>query len=144
MPAISRGLTVIMRCADSYRGRLLAPLGLKACQAPYILYCCGHPGVSQEQIAAGLHTSRSSATRQLALLEEKGFVTRAPAEKDRRLTLVDPTSKAQAAFPRIREINRAWQDAVTRGMREEEKETLQKLLDMMREEAVRLLEREGA
>lgn len=140
MPPISRSLTVIMRCADSYRGRLLAPHGLTASQAPYILYCCHQPGASQEQIAAWLHTSRSSATRQLAMLEENGFVTRLPSEKDRRLTLVYPTEKAQAKVPLIREINQVWQDAITRGMNESEKETLLNLLEMMRGEAVRLLE----
>ena len=55
-----------------------------------------------------------------------------------------PTGKAQAAFPRIREINRTWQDAITRGMSVADKETLQKLLDMMQAEARRLLEGEGA
>lgn len=144
MPAISRSLTVIMRCADSYRGRLLAPLGLTASQAPYVLYCCGNPGASQEQIARALYTSRSSATRQLIALEENGFITRAASQKDRRLTLVTATGKAQAAFPRIREINRTWQDAITRGMSAADKETLQKLLDMMQAEARRLLEGEGA
>ncbi len=144
MPAISRSLTVIMRCADSYRGKLLAPLGLTACQAPYILYCCHRPGASQEQIAAWLHTSRSSATRQLAALEENGFITRSASPRDRRLTLVSPTEKARAAFPRIREINRAWQEAITRGMDQAEQDTLLKLLEMMRDQAVRLLEGEGA
>lgn len=144
MPAISRSLSVIMRCADNYRGRLLAPLGLTACQAPYILCCCRSPGASQEQIAAWLNTSRSSATRQLAALEENGFVARSPSGKDRRLTLVTPTDKARAAVPRILEINRAWQEAITRGMSGEEKETLLNLLEMMRAQAARLLEGEEA
>jgi MarR family transcriptional regulator for hemolysin len=140
MPPISRSLTVIMRCADNYRGKRLAPLGLTACQAPYILYCCHHPGASQEQIASWLHTSPSSATRQLAALEENGFITREISDKDRRLILVSPTDKARAVVPQIREINRDWQEAITRGMRDEEKETLLKLLEMMRGEAIRLLE----
>ena len=140
MPAISRSLTIIMRCGDSYRSRLLAPLGLTASQAPYVLYCCRHPGASQEQIATALNTSRSSATRQLAALEELGYITREDSEKDRRLTLVTATDKAQAAFPVIREINRAWQEAITRGMSGEEKDTLLKLLEMMKAEARRLLE----
>ncbi len=140
MPPISRSLTVIMRCANSYKGKLLAPLGLTACQAPYILYCCHEPGASQEQIAAWLHTSRSSATRQLAMLEENGFITREISDKDRRLILVSPTDKAIAAAPQIRDINRVWQDAITQGMSDTEKETLLKLLEVMRGEAVRLLE----
>ena len=57
-----------------------------------------------------------------------------------RLTLVTATDKAQAAFPVIREINRAWQEAITRGMSGEEKDTLLKLLEMMKAEARRLLE----
>lgn len=140
MPPISRNLTIIMRCADHYRGKRLAPLGLTACQAPYILYCCHRPGASQEQIASWLHISPSSATRQLAALEENGFVTRETSDQDRRLTLVSPTDKARAAAPQIKEINRAWQEAITRGLREEEKETLLKLLERVRGEAVRLLE----
>ena len=143
MPPISRTLTVIMRCADNYRGKLLAPLGLTACQAPYILYCARRPGASQEQIASALHTSRSSATRQLTALEENGFITRESDRKDRRLTLVYPTRKAEEAFPQIREINRQWQEAITRGMDEKDKEALLRMLEVMRQEAVRLLDEDA-
>lgn len=136
MPAITRDLNIVARCSAQFRGQLLAPLGLSAGEAPYILYICRCPGTSQEQVATALHVNPSSAARKLARLEEAGFVTRRTGRKDKRLIEVYPTEKAEQALGEIRRINALWHDYLTEGMTEEEKHLLERLLERIRARAV--------
>jgi len=49
---------------------------------------------SQAEMARQLNVNKSSVTRQLAVLEEKGYIRREPAAADKRILLVYPTQKA--------------------------------------------------
>ena len=44
MPALMYNITHIARCAAQYRSEEMAPFGLKACHASYIVTICRHPG----------------------------------------------------------------------------------------------------
>ncbi len=136
MPAITRGLNIIARCGNKYRGAHLKSLELTAAQAPYVLQICSRPGLSQEDLARALHVNPSNAARQLALLEAAGYVTRAPYPGDKRQLMANPTEKALASFPEIRRVNAQWQDYLTLGLSEQEKETLERLLEHVRARAV--------
>ena len=52
MSQIIRDITEIARCGAQYRTEALAPMGLKACHASYLLEICAHPGISQDKLAA--------------------------------------------------------------------------------------------
>ena len=98
MSLFMRELDSIARCAAQYRAEQLAPLGLKSCHASYLLEICSCPGISQEQLARRTYFSKSSVARQLAVLEEAGFVRRVCSDSDRRVTRLYPTDQAEAAF----------------------------------------------
>ena len=49
---------------------------------------------SQEQLVKEIYVHKSSVARQLALLEQNGFITRSACPSDRRQLLVYPTEKA--------------------------------------------------
>ena len=78
--------------------------------------------------------------RQLAILEESGYVTRRPGEEDRRVMRVYPTEKALSALPRIQEIMDNWEEAVAAGLTAAEREKLSALLEEMTRRASALLE----
>ena len=73
---LMRNINTISRCAALYRDAHLADCGLSGWQAPYIPEICAAPGITQDQLALRLHVNRSNVTRQLAMLEENGFVLR--------------------------------------------------------------------
>ena len=54
-------------------------------------------GISQEKLAKMIYINKSNVTRNLAVLEKNGYIERRPAENDKRVMLVFPTQKAQAA-----------------------------------------------
>lgn len=140
MYTITTHMNNLIRCMNQYRTELLAPMALKSCHASYLLEICACPGISQEQLARRIYINKSNVARQLAILEENGYVTRRPGEEDRRVMRVYPTEKAQAALPRIQEIMGNWEEAVAVGLTEAEREKLSALLEDMTRRASVLLE----
>ncbi len=140
MYTITTHMNNLIRCMNQYRTELLAPMALKSCHASYLLEIWACPGISQEQLARRIYINKSNVARQLAILEENGYVTRRPGEEDRRVMRVYPTEKAQAALPRIQEIMGNWEEAVAVGLTEAEREKLSALLEDMTRRASALLE----
>lgn len=143
MPAISRSLNVLARCGNQFRTSKLEALDLSAAQAPYILHVCAKPGQTQEQLARALHVNPSNAARQLARLEEKGYIRRAAPRDNRRQLIVEPCDKAIQAVAKVREVNRQWNDYLTQGMTAEEQDRLEALLNRMLALAVAWADEEG-
>ena len=140
MYTITTHMNNLIRCMNQYRTELLAPMALKSCHASYLLEICACPGISQEQLSRRIYANKSNVARQLAVLEESGYVCRLPGEEDRRVMRVYPTEKAQAALPRIQEIMGNWEEAVAVGLTEAEREKLSALLEDMTRRASALLE----
>ncbi len=132
MPALIHSLNDIARCAAQYRAEELAPLGLKACHASYIVAICRYPGITQDHLAHTIFINKSNVGRQLAILEKSGFVERRPCPDDKRAMQVYPTQKAVDCLPQLREIFARWEDFVSQDLTEEERETLLSMLAKMK------------
>lgn len=121
-------ISITHRCAMRYRERELSDTGLTGPQTSYLLALYRLPGISQEELAKHLNVNKSSVTRQLAALEEKGYITRTPKPDDRRSMLVFPTEKALALNERMKDVLRGWTSYLTDDFSEEEKELLSRLM----------------
>ena len=106
----------------------------------YLLEICACPGITQEQLSRRIYANKSNVARQLAVLEETGYVLRQPGEADRRVMRVYPTEKALAALPRIQAIMDGWESVVAAGLSEEERGRLTALLEEMTRRAAALVE----
>ena len=102
MDSLMKYIARIFRCSILYRNEILVQEGLNGYQHTYILKLCNNPGISQEQLSRMLYVNKSTVTRQLALLEQGGFVTRKPGSADKRTMLVYPTAKAEAVYPKVK------------------------------------------
>jgi len=121
-------ISVTHRCAMRYREQELADTGLGGGQTSYLITLYHHPGISQEELAKHLNVNKSSVTRQLSALEEKGYIIRKPNPDDRRSMLVYPTEKALALQERMRQVLQGWREYLTADFTEEEKENLSRLM----------------
>ena len=135
MHPFMRQISVTYRCAMRYRERELEDTGLAGCQTPYLLALYRHEGLTQEELARYLNVNKSSVTRQLAALEEKGYIRREADPADRRSLLVYPTEKANELQDRMRHVLRDWSDYLTADFTAEERETLSRLMSRVAERA---------
>lgn len=118
----------ISRCGRQYRTEALEPLGLKGCHGWYLREICQNPGICQEQLTESIQVNKSNVARQVAVLEEAGFVERRACGKDRRLLRLYPTRKTLELMPRIEAVLTGWESTLLRDLSQEELEQLEQLL----------------
>ena len=140
MPQIIRDITEIARCGAQYRTEALAPLGLKACHASYLMEICAHPGISQDRLAARICVNKSNVARQAASLEEDGFITRSPSPCDKRTMQLYPTDRTLELLPQLTPILHRWEECLTAEVSEEELAVLRRVLDRMKNRAADWME----
>ena len=140
MTQIIRDMLEISRCGVQYRSDNLAQYGLKSIHASYLTEIASNPGISQDKLARIICINKSNVARQVAVLEEDGFVRRVPSEADKRVMELYPTEKTREILPRINEILMCWENCITHDLSEEEKELLSALLGKMSSRATRYME----
>lgn len=140
MPSLMRYINVVSRCGASFRGAKLADTDLGDTHHSYILAVCHNPGISQDKLARKLFINKSNVTRNLAYLENHGYVTRRQSDEDRRVICVYPTQKALDALPGIRAILREWNGYITEGFTEEEMATFLSMMKRVSERAAELVQ----
>lgn len=140
MDAMIQMIHRIHRSFVRHRSGLMAAEGLNGRQQLYILKICENPGVSQDQLADQIAVDKSNVARQLFLLEQAGFITRAADAQDRRHLLVFPTEKALAAYPKAKKIAEDWEVQLLEGFSESERALLRSLLERAASRAAELSE----
>lgn len=132
MSQIIQYITQIAHCGRKYRADAFAPMGLKGCHGRYLREICRNPGIFQEQLTESVLVNKSNVARQVAALEEAGFVERRICGKDKRLQRLYPTEKALELLPRIEEILNVWQETLLQDLEEGEQAQLEALLYKLR------------
>ena len=132
---LMKNISTVARCASLYRSKRLEAAGITGYQASYIPEICAEPGLSQDKLAQILYVTPSSVTRQLAMLEENGFITRKRSATDKRTIEVYPTEICRQIMPLIREALIDWKRELTEGMSEEELNTLTELMEKLAKRA---------
>ena len=110
----------------------------------FVFSICHHPGRSQDELARTLCLNKSTVTRTLGVLEERGYVRRELNPQDKRQTLVYPTERMQALLPKIKSIAAEWNELLTEGISEEETEIFNSVLQRMEDNARRAIGSEGS
>ena len=142
MKDIIRDITEITRCGVQYRTDSFAPMGLKACHGSYLLEISSRPGISQEQLAGSICINKSNVARQVAALEEAGFVERRVCGKDKRVMRLYPTEKTLDLLPQIQRIMEDWQSMLTQDLSEGEQTLLEAMLEKLKLRASAYMEEE--
>ena len=129
-------LDSIARCAAQYRSERLAGFWDSSPAMPAILW---ESAIAREFLRSswpgGFIKQASSVARQLAVLEEAGFVRRVCCDSDRRVTELYPTEQAEAALPEIRQVLGQWESWVTQDLTQAERRSLELLLGKLKARA---------
>lgn len=143
MEQVSQILKDISRCGRLYREAELEPLGLSARHGLYLNEIGQCPGISQEQLAQRLSVNKSNVARQVAAMEEEGYIRRSACGKDKRVLRLELTEKGQALLPHIQKILDSWEELLVRSLTGSEQQILEILLQRLRSNARQALEEVG-
>ena len=135
MVSLMKYISITSRCAIQYRSEQFLESGLNGHQCTYILYICNNPGITQDQLAHIIYINKSNVTRQLAVLEENGYVERRICDTDKRVIEVYPTKKAIDILPQVKKVFNDWNDYITEDLSSDEKEILISYLKRITEKA---------
>lgn len=133
MSQFSSNFNAVDRYLRRYRREYMAPLGLKGIHARLFMAICRTPGCSQDQLAKRMWFDKSTIARQMELLEKKGYITRQPSEKDKRVLCVYPTEQMLTVQQDLKISMEQWEETLLQDLTEEEKTQLNGLLARIRE-----------
>ena len=133
MSQFSSNFNAVDRYLRRYRREYMAPLGLRGIHARLFMAICLTPGCSQDQLAKRMWFDKSTIARQMEHLESKGFITRQPSEKDKRMLCVYPTEKMLDFQPGLKAAMEQWEEKLLQDLTEEEKVQLNTLLAKVRQ-----------
>ncbi len=136
MAQISQILKDIGTFNRIYRERQLAPLGITSRQALYLKEVGAAPGISQEQLAGRIGINKSNVARQVATLEEEGYIERRSCGMDKRVLRLYPTEKTLALLPGIGEVMESWETLLVEELTEAEQQALETMLLRVRDSAM--------
>lgn len=128
----NRDLMAISRYLRRQRNQYLEPFGLKSLHSRYLIEVCENPGISQDRLSQRLGTDKSNIARQVAFLEEAGFLRRSPSQADKRVQELYPTEKTQTLLPGLQEAMETWENHLLRALTEPEQDQFMKLLSRIR------------
>ena len=133
MSQFSRDINTIDRYLRQHRREYMEPLGLKGIHARLFMAICRRPGFSQEQLAKQMWFDKSTIGRQVEVLEEQGFVTRRPSEKDKRVLCVYPTEKMSQFQPELDAAMQTWEQTLLQDLTLDERQQLSTILAKIRD-----------
>lgn len=128
---ISKDIAAIGRYLRRQRNRYMAPFGLKSIHARMLLDILENPGISQDGLAQKAGFDKSNIARQVAVLEEAGYVMRSPAASDKRVLQLTPTEKTLALQPQLLSAMEQWEEKLLAKLAPEETQTLAGLLNKL-------------
>lgn len=135
---LSRYTGGIYRCTQSYTNEILKPYGLSSGSGPILLTLCHEDGINQNQLSKELCVDKAMSARELKKLIQKGYVKKEIDHKDTRAYKLYLTEEGRAVIPAIQKEMSLWNDAITKGLDEKEKEDLMRLLEVVLKEAMHL------
>lgn len=103
-PIAERAFTAFMRAMRIHGQTLFRALGEKGVypgQARCLWMVYRREGISQRELADGLHVSRPTVTVMLQKMEKSGLITRHTDEDDQRLTRIRLTDEGRALHVRL-------------------------------------------
>lgn len=125
---ISKDFAAVGRYLRRQRNRYMAPLGLKGIHARLLLDILDEPGISQDGLAQKAGFDKSNIARQVALLEEKGYLRRSPDPQDKRVLQLYPTPQTQALQAELLHAMEQWEAQLLKELTPQESQTLCQLL----------------
>lgn len=123
-----KSFSIIHRFSIMYHIKALKDFRISGHQMGYMMHICREPGVSQEKLASYLGLNKGSVAKGIRPLIQEGYIDRIPNEKDKRAYRLFPTEKAKELFDEAEKTVASFNEILTGGMSEDEKEIFERLV----------------
>ncbi len=133
-------LNNISRSQAIYRSANISAEDLHSGHYAFVLAICREPGRSQEELAKELCLNKSTVARNLAPLEENGYISRMALPHDKRQFAVYPTEKMRSVLPQIERTSMEWMALLSEGIAQEELDVFNSVLARMERRARKIVE----
>ena len=140
MSKFMKMLNNISRSQAVYRQSKITDCNLQGGHYAFVLAICREPGRSQEEIAKDLCINKSTVTRNLNYLEEKGYIDRKSLPNDKRQFSVFPTEKMLSVLPEVKKASMEWMSLLSEGIPEQELKIFNSVLESMQNKAREIIE----
>ncbi|MHA6533419.1 MarR family winged helix-turn-helix transcriptional regulator [Paenibacillus sp. BAC0078] len=126
---IGKLLSQLTRQSQKFLTKELMDYGIgSGGQHSFLKLIVNQPGITQDQMTAELKFDKATTARAVKHLEQSGYVERRTDPKDRRSSLLYPTTKAIEFAPVLQEILNELNRKLASGLTPEEVDTLIMLL----------------
>ena len=140
MSKFMKMLNDISRSQAIYRHGSISAKDMQTGHYAFVLTVCEKPGRSQEEIARELCINKSTVTRNLNCLEEKGYIERTPSQTDKRQLFVYPTDKMVSVLPEVKKASEEWMNLLSEGIPENELTIFNSVLERMQTRAREIID----
>ena len=142
MQKFMKTLNNISRSQAVFRHSRIPAEDLQSAHYSFVLAICREPGRSQEELAAELCVNKSTVTRNLNFLEEKGYIKRPPLPHDKRQVSVYPTEKMLSVLPEVKSASIEWMKLLSKGIPQYELDIFNSVLFRMQEKAREIIKQQ--
>lgn len=123
-----KAISILYRKSHIWLNNSCVQYGLTAAQAMVILIVCDFKSLTQDEITKRLGLDKSVIAKTVNKLAETGFLIRTTNPKDKRTYDIQPTEKAWAVYPSVREEIDVCFQRMTREMSDEQQTEFRRLL----------------
>lgn len=135
MATFCKNITLLAQSAALYRDGDLQRANVSGYQAKYLLAVFNEEGISQDGLSRRLFVNKSNVARQVGALEAAGYLRREQSAEDKRVMLVYTTESGRQLVPAIRAANARWREIVSEGLSDGDRAELERLLELLAENA---------
>ncbi|KAF1298151.1 MarR family transcriptional regulator [Enterococcus sp. JM4C] len=128
MESILRDIGVIARALDSIANIEFKEFELTRGQYVYLVRIYENKGIIPEQLAEMIKVDRSTASRAIQRLVEKGFVTKVLDQENKKIIHLETTDKGAEKAAFILRENKYSKEAALQGLTKQEQKVLHELL----------------
>jgi MarR family transcriptional regulator, organic hydroperoxide resistance regulator len=126
--SVFRAFVTTLRLHQRLMFSALAERGMHPGQSFCLRFLSANDGLSQRDLAEGLHIAAPTASKMLRTMQEAGLVDRRPDATDHRLTRVFITPKGRTMEMQLHEVAAAYANETIATLPEEDRRELVRLL----------------
>lgn len=131
-------ISILYRYGNSFLDNRLSEYDFNTGHMSFLLTISSQPNLSQDELSQELGMDKTTTSRVIKQLQERGYVTRHQDQRDRRINRLSLTNRGHKIIPDIQVLTSSWREVLFDGFSEQERNCAMNLLRKMAENAAKI------